>query len=337
MSKKLKWFLAVLILFLGFAVGFFVKGIIEPVKLIPTTSIRENTDKYKFIHPLLAIDRSYGDILPAYQPLYDKIQKLINNGISSNSIMNASVYFIDYSKFGSFTINKDEKYSPASLLKVMIMISYLKKSESTPELLKQKITYEKNISKYLNEEPFVQPTELEVGQAYSVEALINKMIIDSDNGAMELLLSNISNAYLNQVYNELGLSGPTDDSSSYTISVKDYSLFFRVLYNATYLSSENSEKAMSILSQTTFADGLTKNLPKDLIVAHKFGEHINSSGDNVSSVEFHDCGIVYSKKSPYLLCIMTKGANIDNLHSIVSKISKDTYDFLSNGEGLSKF
>ena len=325
-GKHKKIITGLVIFVFGFGIGFLVKNIFEPVKIIPTTSIRENTDQYKFIRPLLALDRSYDTLLPEYQGLNDKIKKTIEDNISSNLISNASVYFIDYKKFGSFTINKDEQYSPASLLKVIILIAYLKQSESNPSLLDQKLVYEKSIAKYLEEVPFETDTELKIDNTYSIRTLINKMIISSDNGAKDLLLSNISDAYLNQVYKDLNLQAPKDNIN-YTISVKDYSLFFRILYNATYLNQENSEKALSILSQTTFSDGITNTLPNDLVVAHKFGESVNGSKEQINFIELHDCGIIYYPNSPYLLCIMTKGKDFKGPSTVIGEISKIIYDY----------
>jgi beta-lactamase class A len=129
---------------------------------------------------------------------------------------------------------------------------------------------------------------------------------------------------LNQVYTDLGLT-PPGDNASYTISAKDYSLFFRVLYNATYLNDTDSEKALSILSQVTFASGLVAGLPSGTVVAHKYGEYVNGNNDHVDSIELHDCGIIYSKKSPYLLCVMTKGQNLNGLQDVIASISKLVY------------
>jgi hypothetical protein len=130
---------------------------------------------------------------------------------------------------------------------------------------------------------------------------------------------------LDEIYSDFGLQGPSD-SGSYEISAKDYSLFFRILYNSTYLDRDYSEKALSLLSQTTFKDGLTAGLPKDTVVAHKFGEHVvTDSQGNETGVELHDCGLIYGKPQ-FLLCVMTRGENSDNLKTVIKDITSLVYN-----------
>ena len=89
-----------------------------------------------------------------------------------------------------------------------------------------------------------------------------------------------------------------------------------------------SEKALELLSQTTFSSGLVAGVPDKINVAHKFGErtvHLNSTGE-VMYRELHDCGIIYNAKHPYSLCVMTKGKEFDNLKDVIRKISVEVYD-----------
>jgi beta-lactamase class A len=189
------------------------------------------------------------------------------------------------------------------------------------------LTYLPSIAQNLDSIPFEDPTKLTVGQTYVVNDLINKMIIESDNGAMNLLLSHIDNSYLSEIYTEIGLKAPAP-GAPYTISPADFSLFFRILYNGTYLSDASSEKALSILSQATFENGLLAGLPAGTTVAHKFGERIIGSGDQITSVELHDCGIIYANQGPYLLCVMTRGKSLNSLANTISNISKMVYQNL---------
>ena len=326
--KKSQKSLAVTLLFslIGLGGGFFAGYLVWGNNASSQVhAIREQNIDYKFIQPLLAVSRNNID---APSSGYEGLKNDVANYIGSqkkNGLQDASVYFIDYKNGGSFAINKDQKYYPASMLKVVIMIAYLKKAESEPEILNNVLTFAPSIAQSLELLPFDLPTKLHVGETYTVSTLIDKMIGDSDNGAMNTLLSGIEDSYLNQVYQNLGLPQPSPDGG-YTISANDYSLFFRVLYNATYLSKDDSEKALSILSTATWKDGLVASLPDGTIIAHKYGEHVNGQGDTIDSVELHDCGIVYPKNGPYLLCVMTKGKTVSNLTDVISHISKMIYD-----------
>jgi len=95
----------------------------------------------------------------------------------------------------------------------------------------------------------------------------------------------------------------------------------RILYNSSYLNFEMSNKALMLLTQTDFPNGLVAGVPDSVVVAHKFGEQKN--GDEQ---QLHDCGIVYYQENPYILCVMTKGYEIPELASIIKEISQQVYN-----------
>ena len=323
-----KGMLVLVLMAISVASGFFAGEKMSTKNISQNQSLRESNDDYKFIHPLLAVMRQDIDGNSSISSNVEKnVEAFINSEKLSGLLSDASVYFIDYKKDGgSFSINENDKYAPASMLKVVIMISYLKELDSGNKVFSDSYVYNSSLANALQDIPFDAPSSLKVGESYTVKELINKMIIDSDNGAMNLLLSNINDTYLTEVYKNLGLSSPDSSGSNYKISAKDYSLFFRVLYNATYLSRESSEYALSLLSKTTFNDGLTSGVPSGIIVSHKFGEHISGSIDQPTVNELHDCGYIYAKDSPYLLCVMTKSKTIDESKKVISNISKIVYN-----------
>jgi beta-lactamase class A len=105
------------------------------------------------------------------------------------------------------------------------------------------------------------------------------------------------------------------------MNIKEYVSLFRVLFNVSYLNKEASEKALELLTRVEFKDGLPAGLPANIVVAHKFGERIVNGLS-----QLHDCGIVYYPSHPYLICIMTRGADFTQLSKHIQEISKITYD-----------
>jgi beta-lactamase class A len=153
------------------------------------------------------------------------------------------------------------------------------------------------------------------------------MIENSDNNATRLLNTNIDPQALAAVYTDLGLTLPaTGGTAVPVISAKQYSYFFRILYNATYLTPEYSEKALEYLTAVDFPAGLESTVPTGVSVANKFGERtvVTSTGQLLER-DLHDCGLIYAPNGNYLLCIMTKGKDFTDLTNVIQSIGKFVY------------
>ena len=321
------------ILFVGVAAGYFwgfkIEQTVLDKKLNVIRPLRDGNNTYKFVDPLLAYIIPSADQQKNMVALKNKISDFISVDKKSGNLTDASVFFYDLNKSRWIGVNETEKYNPASMLKVIIMVAYFKEAETSPGVLNSYLLYSKDIDGFIKQEQYDTAPELKVGQSYQVSDLINKMIIDSDNGSETLLLSGITQTNLDSIYNALNIENP-EGNNNFTISPRTYSLFLRILYSATYLNVADSEKALSILSETTFNDGLVAGVPKGTIVAHKFGEHIVAQNGQAPQIELHDCGIIYYPKNPYLLCIMTKGSGLNNLEEAIKNISGIVYKSYPN-------
>lgn len=283
--------------------------------------IKELGTSYQFVRPLLAYRTPEATDLGEYTALKSAFQARVDSALRSGA-SRVSVYFRDLDAGRWIGINQEETYYPASLLKVPTMIAYYKEAEENPSLLKDTVAYDPRV---LPNAPFDVPSALVPARSYTLHDLIRAMIVDSDNGATFTLLERVNPHYLQSVYVALGVSDPGDDSVHYQISARTYALFFRVLYNASYLSSEYSERALELLSQATFTQGLIAGVPKGTVVAHKYGEHVLSTNGVATGVELSDCGIVYYPKHPYLLCVMTSATDEASAEKSIADISSVTY------------
>lgn len=292
--------------------------------------IREHDSSYKFIDPLLAYIIPQADKETQLNLLKSKISSVINKQKADGLIKDASVFFYDMNRGRWIGVNEGAQYKPASMLKVVIMVSYFKKTETEKDLLKKELIYDQRIDKVVKSDDFFSNSVLQINKGYAIEDLINKMIIDSDNGAELLLLDNIDPTSLSALYNALNIPTPESSKGDFVISPRAYSLFFRILYNATYLDKATSEKALKILSQTTFNDGLVAGLPEGVIVSHKFGQVVLHENSKINELELHDCGIIYYPSYPYFLCVMTKGKDNDKLKSFIKNISLTVYEEYQN-------
>lgn len=270
---------------------------------------------YKHISPLLGCSDAIG---APEQEIEKKMRDVVNRGIKEGKITYASVYFRDLNNGPWVGINEKEEFTPASLLKVPLMITYLKVAEKFPTILDEEI-YIDDETKTLSQNIMPLRT-VESGKAYRIEDLIEYMIVYSDNKAANALLGHIDAASISTIYENLGVKMPDINDSENFMSVRDYASFFRILYNASYLNREMSEKALNILTRSQYNLGLSAGVPPQVEIAHKFGERVLLEGK-----QLHDCGIVYKKDRPYLLCIMTRGNNFIGMSETIKTISETAY------------
>ncbi len=307
-------------LFLGLFIGIYQASDMD--RIAQGYAVRQRGTK--FTNPLLECEvakDALGD--KELRPFQRQVQDFIGKEMRARRIEDIGVYFRDLNNGPSFGINNDKKFSPASLFKVPLMIAYFKLAESDPKILGKKLTYtgrsDDNALEYYRPSQAIQP-----GKAYTIDELIYRMIVYSDNNAKDILLSEVDTHLLAQVHLDLGVEIPSGGTPEDFISAQAYSSFFRVLFNASYLSREMSEKALRYLSEADFKLGLVAGAPPGIPVAHKFGEHRLKT--NAAIKELHDCGIVYYPANPYLLCVMAKGRSFEDIGNVIRDISRIVFN-----------
>ncbi len=285
--------------------------------------VREKESKYKFIKPLLWYETPESSGLPEFMTLKNKLRAVIDAKMKDQSVEQVSLYYRDISHGWWVGIHKREMYAPASLLKVPLMMAYFKLAESDPEILQEKITYKGADEAKLDE--IIKPREIiKPGKSYSVDELIRRMIIFSDNNATNALFSHLDPSVLNALYKHLGIEPPDPDNVRDMMTINVYMSFFRVLVNTTYLNRTFSEKALSLLSQSEFKDGIKAGVPKGVTVANKFG--IRTFEDETHTFhELHDCAVVYHPEDPFFLCIMSRGSSLENLETTMRELTNMVY------------
>jgi beta-lactamase class A len=284
---------------------------------------------YTFISPLLECEASENMVRNELSDFKSDLEAKVSTLSKDRGLSAVSIYFRDLNNGPWYGINETEAFTPASLLKMPLMIALFKQAEHDPDLLSRTVVFSPDLVKNSSlATQTVEPAErLEDGVTYTIEELIDRMIVYSDNEAMFILLSEIDAKTYDKVYSDLGLRLPSVSVSENYMTVKDYASFFRILYNASYLSKDMSEKALKLLSNTAFTGGIVDGVPSNITVSHKFGERIY--GEKNES-QLHDCGIIYHPKIPYLLCVMTRGDGIDEQSGVIAEISGFVYQEVSS-------
>ena len=307
----------------SFATGWFLSGTGQQIVPNPI-----RLGGYQFINPLLSCNFSSLKVFPENQAMHNVIQSAIAKDVSAGKVSKASAYFADFTSGAWAESYNNEKYYPSSLGKIPIMMAYYELAENSSSILNEEITFPFG-SPDLNATQDIQPLRAIVpGETYTVEQLIEYMAEDSDNNATALLTSHIDENALVNVYNDLQIPIDNDVTKSNAdfMTPQQVSTLFRVLYNGTYLSHDYSEKALQLMSQSSFTQGLVAGLPTPTVVSHKLGLVGISSGGTTTEHELHDCGIIYAPNHPYLLCIMTRSSStLPVMESAIADVSRAVY------------
>lgn len=281
--------------------------------------IREGGGVYT--NPLLECDVAAGTIDAPKARFERQLKTEVDQILSEGRAKEVAVYYRDLNNGPAFGINQSEEFFPASLLKVPLMMAFLKRAENNKEFLDRKIDYKKSEDPSMATQIIAPEKSLKDGESYSIQTLIEYMIWYSDNSALGALFPLIPQKEYSDLFKRLGINNVDLNNAETKLSVVEYSTFFRVLFNASYLNVEESEKALELLTKSVFANGLRAGVPDSIKVAHKFGER--DFGDGY--YQLHDCGIVYVPNKPYLLCVMTRGTNQKEIEKVIADISELSY------------
>lgn len=295
--------------------------------------VREDSAGYSFINPLLFTITEGTNVSSEYRPLKDIISDYADRALADNDASDISIYFRSLNTSEWISINEDETFSPASMLKVVTLIAIMREAETNRSLLETSVAL-RGEDEDLVDSQVRYPVEdpIRSGRSYTVQTLVDHLIIDSDNVANNALINLIGKEKINKTYEDMRLPVPSINGRGYT--AEEYSHLFRALYNATYLSRSVSEKVLDLLSKTKFDHGLVAGIPEGTVISHKFGIKTVLSPNPTQTTpvveyrELHDCGIVYYPDSPYFLCVMTRGSDFDNLEKVIQNVSQLVWGYL---------
>ena len=284
----------------------------------------------KLTNPLIECELGTQKDAVPFAPMEQVIQRAVDQEKATGAAQQVSVYFYTFNSGRWAGVNADETYTAASLLKMPVMMAYYKWAETQPAILNDVLKYDGSLDSSATQN--IRPAEnLEKGTSYLVSDLLRRMIVYSSNSADYVLVNHINEAFFDEIYSDLHIPQTWTADNQALVTARDYSFFFRVLYNASYLTRSYSEQALALLAQADFKDGLVAGVPQGITIAHKFGERtISDSKGVVQTAELHDCGIVYHQKHPYYLCVMTRGGSLDALKGVIARISEQVYTFVEH-------
>jgi beta-lactamase class A len=322
-------FLVALVFVIGVFVGRGMRTIDETPGGRDAGLFKSKEKEFRFTSPVYKGETAGPSVTSTeLKPFLYKVRTLVETRLKGNDASTVSVYFRDLNNGNWFGIQENEKFSPSSLLKIPVMIGYFKWAETNPLILNKKLLYA-GTDGVTDDEDSKPGKKLKAGRSYAVDDLIFRMIAYADNAAFGLLSRNLPAERLHKVYKDLYVDydpAKTEDD----LSLSAHAAFFRVLYNASYLNREMSEKALSHLSRASvFKSGIAAAIPHDTEVASTFcerGVRTNDVDEEEELKQAHEFGIIYYPNRPYIIGIVTKGNDFKKLEKVIRDISRLVYD-----------
>lgn len=279
-------------------------------------NVSEAAAKHKLLAKRIQI-KNPNEVLINFKDLRNQYINYIDS-LPAGATNNVALYF-EYLPTGiEISLNEKSTYAAASLMKTPYVMDAFKAGEL------KKIDLDKEIPlqpEWLNSE---YGTLYQKGAGYkiTVREAARLAMKDSDNTAILLIQHELKNANIPQkdsAFNNVDIDYDSQQDGRVLIGPRSYSSILKCLYLACYNSQNDSQEILSYLTESTFSNRLTAQLPTKLKVAHKIGTYANEYQS--------DCGIVYVEKKNYSLCIMVNGKDPQS-SQIISDLSKITYDYI---------
>ncbi|MDH5589562.1 MAG: class A beta-lactamase-related serine hydrolase [Gemmatimonadota bacterium] len=244
----------------------------------------------------------------------------------------------------SFSIMGDEEFPSASLVKLGVMVDAFARVREGSLSLNDPLTLlaldqtgGSGVLQFLS-----TPRELTIWDAVFL------MVTLSDNTATNLLLEKLRPRQVTERMRSLGLehtriflpvnanAGESFDpeaSRAFGLGVTtpvEIAALLTMLYRGELVDAEASEKMLGIMTRQFYREGIPRELPPEVAVAHKTG-----SLDRARN----DCGVVYGPSRDFVICVMTKENEdqtwtYDNeAERLIAAISREVYEALNPETG----
>ncbi len=324
------------LVFGAFALGIFIGagtlGLFAPVQADKGGSfVGSREEEFKFIRASQESKKPEGrNTSKELKPFRYKVDALIAEKLKKDEATAISFYFRDLVNGNRFGIGENDKFSLKSFLKLPLMMAYFKWAETNPLVLRKTLTYKGTENQA--EQKHIKPlTELQPGKHYTVNDLIFRMIAYDDTSAYSLLLVNLPQGRLDKIFKDLNVEyDPHRNKEEDSISFSAFAGLYRVLYNASYLNEEMSEKALRYLSKSAFRDGMASSIPQNIEIAGKHGERtavsVTADGEEEEVYQLHEFGIIYHPNRPFLVGIMVRGDDFNKLMKVIRDITRIVYE-----------
>ncbi|MFV1916932.1 MAG: serine hydrolase [Patescibacteria group bacterium] len=231
------------------------------------------------------------------------------------------LYVVDLGTGFSYGVNEKEVFEPASLNKLPVMAAMYIEEELGNLDLEAKYTL-KNSDKVAGAGSLSGRPE---GYELTYRNLIRLMGKQSDNTAFNVAKNLIGEEIIEQVTIRIGMKDTSLLENETT--PRDIGAFFDELWQGNVINSERKNELLDYLTDTIYEEWLTKGVPDEIRVSHKYGREVHV---------VNDAGIIYAEKpsgpdgpmglGPFVLVILSKGAVEREAAVVIPRLARIVYE-----------
>ena len=263
-------------------------------------------------------------VQPAQSQLFSAMQqaKIAVEGLVVAYGTNVAVVVKPLDGSEGFSINGNEQFVSASMIKLLVLVQYLEEVDSGQ--LDSRQTYTRNTADVVGGTGQIQNDA--AGTTYTLDTLARYRIKYSDNTATNILIDKMGMNTIQLLAGRLGLTKTalqrkmmqsSSGKENYT-SAQDIATLLYGIVKGGYASSSLTARAKEFLLEQTDNNGLAQGLPSGVSFAHKTGTLASAR---------HDGGVVFSD-NPYIIVVLTKSLGENTANTLMTQISKTVYHAL---------
>ncbi|MCG7345950.1 class A beta-lactamase-related serine hydrolase [Sporosarcina sp. ACRSL] len=234
----------------------------------------------------------------------------------------------------SFSLNGNEAFYAASIIKVPIMAAVFATAEEGDICLGDRLPLRReDIVGGSGVLQFMSP-----GIELPIYDLVTLMIIQSDNTATNMLIELIGMEKIQAFMNELGMEQSklhhklmivqANRIHSNEITASDITSLLTLMARGECVSRHASEQMVRIMKQQQLSNGLKDNLPatNNPIVGAIPDWEIAGKTGYVEGI-MHECGLLYVRGLCMAVTVLSKGCREDEARDMIAQIGSDVYSY----------
>lgn len=208
--------------------------------------------------------------------------------LTAQKPLNISIYYYDLSSGATIEYNSGKKYSAGSVVKA----PYCRWLISSGTDLQEPLTF--TAKDILEGAGSIKDSP--EGTVFTIQQLIEKAIVESDNTAYNMLTKRFGFEGYTGYVKSMGVSASQSSSNLFgSMSAAGAAVLFTDIYQWSQNNPEQGKLLIDYMCNTNYRKMISS--VTDVPVAHKYGFNNGTGG-------FHDAAIVYSDR-PYVLTIFT--------------------------------